>query len=217
MISVGISTCCIISIRWSLKTRCANKKWKLSTCMFILMVILKHILWFSLPSECLTAGYLLSILYSLNGCEGILSYSLHKYTKITNGKRIHVYIMLFNLFLYVTIALSILYSLSFTIHITPLYFIICNITKFYIFFQFWFNLLIHCGNKTYRLDLLRIVPGTQINIPNRLCSVEFLSLYHNINIHKHIWSKEYLFRNTVVTCKKRKYKFSKKPFPILSG
>ena len=104
-----------------------------------------------------------------------------------------------------------------TIHITPLYFIICNITKLYIFFQFWFNLLIHCGNKTYRLDLLRIVPGTQINIPNRLCSVEFLSLYHNINIHKHIWSKEYLFRNTVVTCKKLKYKFSKKPFPILSG
>ena len=78
--------------------------------MFILMVILKHILWFSLPSECLTAGYLLSILYSLNGCEGILSYSLHKYTKITNGKRIHVYIMLFNLFLYVTIALSIFYD-----------------------------------------------------------------------------------------------------------
>ena len=112
IISVGISTCCIISIRWSLKTRCANKKWKLSTCMFILMVILKHILWFSLPSECLTAGYLLSILYSLNGCEGILSYSLHKYTKITNGKRIHVYIMLCNLFLYVTIALSILYSVN---------------------------------------------------------------------------------------------------------
>ena len=80
--------------------------------MFILMVILKHISWFSLPSECLTAGYLLSILYSLNGCEGILSYSLHKYTKITNGKRIHVYIMLCNLFLYVTIALSILYSVN---------------------------------------------------------------------------------------------------------
>ena len=101
--------------------------------------------------------------------------------------------------------------------ITPFYFIKCDITKLYTFFQFWFYLLIHWGNKTYRLDLLRIVPGTQINIPNRLCSVEFLSLYHNINIHKHIWSKEYLFRNTVVTCEKLKYKFSKKPFPILSG
>ena len=110
IVSVGISTFCIISIRWSLKTRCANKKWKLSTCMFIRMVILKHISWFSLPSECLTAGYLLSILYSLNGCEGILSYSLHKYTKITNGKCIHLYIMLCNLFLYSNSPVYIIFS-----------------------------------------------------------------------------------------------------------
>ena len=186
--------------------------------MFILMVILKHISWFSLPSECLTAGYLLSILYSLNGCEGILSHSLHKYTKITNGKRIHVYIMLCNLFLYVTIALSIFYSvILLRIDISPFYFIKCDITKLYTFFQFWFYLLIHCGNKTYRLDLLRIVPRIQINIPDRLCSVEVLSSYRNINIHNHIWSTEYLFRTKVVTCKKRKYKFSKKPFPILWG
>ena len=87
----------------------------------------------------------------------------------------------------------------------------------YIYFQFWFYLLIHCGNKTYRLDLLRNVPRIQINIPDRLCSVEVLSSYRNINIHNHIWSTEYLFRTKVVTCKKRKYKFSKKPFPILWG
>ena len=135
---------------------------------------------------------------------------------------VSIYISCYAICSYIAIALSILYSVNglwLRINITPFYFIKCDITKLYSSncnFTYWYTIYIAAIKRT-RLDLLRIVPGIQINIPNNLFSVEFLSLYRNINTYNHIWSTEYRFRNKVVTCKKRKYKFSKKPFPILSG
>ena len=58
------------------------------------MVILKHILWPRIPLECLTAGYLLSILYSLNGRGRILSTILYKYKVNKENAYIRIYALI---------------------------------------------------------------------------------------------------------------------------